>query len=209
MLHHCAFQLDWSGHVVGRIDLSCADDEDAKTQARQFLHHCDIEVWRLAAGWPFSNSQKAVMMDTKERLHKLSSDAAECTLISEQVAAQAKQELFARLAEHLSVLASDAERKTTKLRRAADCRVQVCSSVLGFYLWALDITSERLPGFDTAVFEARKALNCGDTQWWQPHHARERGSSRPSLLKRDWSKRPASLEKQHERRYRRRTARPF
>jgi hypothetical protein len=47
MLHYCAFQLDWSGHIVGRIDLSCADDEDAKTQARQFLHHCDIEVWIL------------------------------------------------------------------------------------------------------------------------------------------------------------------
>jgi hypothetical protein len=47
MLHYRAFQLDWSGRVIGRIDLSCADDEDAKLQAKQFLHHYDIELWRL------------------------------------------------------------------------------------------------------------------------------------------------------------------
>lgn len=47
MQHYRAFELDFSGHVIGRIDLSCADDEDAKTQAVKLVQDHDIEVWRL------------------------------------------------------------------------------------------------------------------------------------------------------------------
>jgi hypothetical protein len=54
------------------------------------------------------------MTDTKERLEKLRSDAADCTLISERATNQAKQELFARLADHLNILASEVERVTAK-----------------------------------------------------------------------------------------------
>ena len=41
-----AFQLDQTGHIVGKIDLTCADDEDAKQQAEQLLDGYDTEVWQ-------------------------------------------------------------------------------------------------------------------------------------------------------------------
>ena len=50
------------------------------------------------------------MNDVQTRLEALRSDAAECKLISDLATDLQKQELFARLAEHLSVLASEVER---------------------------------------------------------------------------------------------------
>ena len=50
------------------------------------------------------------MNDLQTRLEALRSDAAECKLISDLATDLQKQELFARLAEHLSVLASEVER---------------------------------------------------------------------------------------------------
>jgi hypothetical protein len=49
------------------------------------------------------------MNDLQTRLEALRSDAAECKLISDLATDLQKQELFARLAEHLSVLASEVE----------------------------------------------------------------------------------------------------
>jgi hypothetical protein len=47
MQQYRAFQLDWNGRVVGRIDLICADDEDAKQQAQRLLYDRDLELWQL------------------------------------------------------------------------------------------------------------------------------------------------------------------
>ena len=38
MRHYSAFQLDPTGHVAGRIDLNCIDDEDAKRQAEMLVN---------------------------------------------------------------------------------------------------------------------------------------------------------------------------
>ena len=50
------------------------------------------------------------MKDYQAHLEKLRADAAECTLISDLATDPQKRELFARLAKHLSVLASEVER---------------------------------------------------------------------------------------------------
>jgi hypothetical protein len=50
------------------------------------------------------------MKDMQAHLEKLRSDAAECALISNLATEPEKRELFARLAEHLAVLASEVER---------------------------------------------------------------------------------------------------
>jgi hypothetical protein len=50
------------------------------------------------------------MQDMKAHLEKLRTGAAECTLISDLATDVTKRELFARLAEHLNVLASAVER---------------------------------------------------------------------------------------------------
>lgn len=47
MQHYRAFELDVTGHVISRIDLSCTDDEDARRQAHRLLHDHDIELWQL------------------------------------------------------------------------------------------------------------------------------------------------------------------
>ena len=54
------------------------------------------------------------MKDMQAHLEKLRSDAAECGLISNLATNQEKRELFARLAEHLTVLASEVERAIAK-----------------------------------------------------------------------------------------------
>jgi len=46
------------------------------------------------------------MKDMQARLEKLSRDAAECALIRDLATDPKKRELFARLAEHLDLLAS-------------------------------------------------------------------------------------------------------
>jgi hypothetical protein len=47
MQHYRAFQLDDNGHVIGSVDLSCLNDEDARKQAEQLLKLYDIELWQL------------------------------------------------------------------------------------------------------------------------------------------------------------------
>jgi hypothetical protein len=50
------------------------------------------------------------MQDLKAHLEKLRCDAEECSFISQLATDSNKKELFARLADHLSVLASEVER---------------------------------------------------------------------------------------------------
>ena len=40
-----AYLLDDDGHVVGAIDLECADDEEAREMAKQLGNH-DVKLWR-------------------------------------------------------------------------------------------------------------------------------------------------------------------
>jgi hypothetical protein len=49
------------------------------------------------------------MKDMQAHLEKLRADAAECALISNLATEPGKRVLFARLAEHLAVLASEVE----------------------------------------------------------------------------------------------------
>jgi hypothetical protein len=49
------------------------------------------------------------MQDMKTHLEKLRTDAAECALIRDLTTDPGKRELFTRLAEHLSILASEVE----------------------------------------------------------------------------------------------------
>jgi hypothetical protein len=49
------------------------------------------------------------MQDMKQRLEKLRDDAAECAITSGLAETREKRELFARLAEHLTVLADEVE----------------------------------------------------------------------------------------------------
>jgi hypothetical protein len=56
------------------------------------------------------------MEDMRTRLERLRADAAECALIRDRATDPRKRELFTRLAEHLSMLASALEAAiTTKL----------------------------------------------------------------------------------------------
>ena len=62
------------------------------------------------------------MQDMQAKLEKLLIDAEDCALISKLATDKAKQELFARLANHLNVLAAEIrrvieEKKGTDTRR--------------------------------------------------------------------------------------------
>ena len=50
------------------------------------------------------------MIDMRKQAEKLRNEAAECALIRDLATDPVKRELFARLAEHLDVLASEVER---------------------------------------------------------------------------------------------------
>jgi hypothetical protein len=50
------------------------------------------------------------MQDMRTHLDKLRNDAAECELISRLATDASKRDLFARLAEHLGILAKEVER---------------------------------------------------------------------------------------------------
>ncbi|OSI25114.1 hypothetical protein BSZ22_05140 [Bradyrhizobium canariense] len=52
------------------------------------------------------------MRDIREQLDRLRNDAADCKSISDLATDLRKRELFARLADHLSALASEVERAT-------------------------------------------------------------------------------------------------
>jgi hypothetical protein len=45
MRHYSAFQLDPTGHVAGRIDLNCIDDQDAMRQAEMLVDTFGLELW--------------------------------------------------------------------------------------------------------------------------------------------------------------------
>jgi hypothetical protein len=55
------------------------------------------------------------MKDVQKYLEKLRTDAAECKLISDLAADLQKRELFARLADHLNMLASEIEGAAAKV----------------------------------------------------------------------------------------------
>ncbi|HLG84928.1 MAG TPA: hypothetical protein VKY22_28310 [Bradyrhizobium sp.] len=55
------------------------------------------------------------MKDMRLQLEKLRADAAECRLTSELATDLQKRELFARLASHLAVLASEIERAAARV----------------------------------------------------------------------------------------------
>ena len=55
------------------------------------------------------------MQDMKAHLEKLLTDAEECALVSKLATDKVKQELFARLAQHLKTLASEVERAIAKI----------------------------------------------------------------------------------------------
>jgi DUF2934 family protein len=67
-----AFQIGEDGHVTGRIDLVCTDDEDAKRQAQQLVGQYSIELWqhdrRIAL---FESVTRAI----RKRAHQLWEDA--------------------------------------------------------------------------------------------------------------------------------------
>jgi heme oxygenase len=54
------------------------------------------------------------MKDMQEHLEKLHRDAAECAIIRDLATDPKKRELFTKLAEHMSVLASEVERAIAK-----------------------------------------------------------------------------------------------
>jgi heme oxygenase len=54
------------------------------------------------------------MKDMQAHLEKLHRDAAECAIIRDLATDPKKRELFAKLAEHMSVLASEVERAIAK-----------------------------------------------------------------------------------------------
>lgn len=54
--------------------------------------------------------RETTMKDMMAHLEKLRIDAEDCALISKLATDMQKRELFARLAEHLSLLASEVER---------------------------------------------------------------------------------------------------
>jgi len=57
------------------------------------------------------------MKDVESQLDRLRRDADECAMISRLAGSDKKKELFARLAEHLRVLASELERTITGRKR--------------------------------------------------------------------------------------------
>ena len=59
------------------------------------------------------------MKDMEAHLEKLLTDAEECALISKLATDMAKRELFARLAEHLKMLAGEVERAIRERKAAS------------------------------------------------------------------------------------------
>ncbi|MBB4382963.1 hypothetical protein [Bradyrhizobium sp. SBR1B] len=48
MAQYRVYQMDERGHITGRIDLTCTDDDDARRQAAQLLDGTDLELWQEA-----------------------------------------------------------------------------------------------------------------------------------------------------------------
>jgi hypothetical protein len=47
MLDYHAYTLDETGHITGRVDLKCPNDEIAEVCARRLVNGCDVELWQL------------------------------------------------------------------------------------------------------------------------------------------------------------------
>lgn len=47
MNEYRAYIMGADGHILNRIDLRCADDDDAKEQAKQLVDGHDVELWQL------------------------------------------------------------------------------------------------------------------------------------------------------------------
>lgn len=43
-----AYIMGADGHILNRIDLLCADDDDATEQAKQLVDGHDVELWQFA-----------------------------------------------------------------------------------------------------------------------------------------------------------------
>jgi hypothetical protein len=42
-----AYIMGADGHILNRIDLLCADDDEAKERAKQLVDGYDVELWQL------------------------------------------------------------------------------------------------------------------------------------------------------------------
>ena len=42
-----AYIMSADGHIMSRIDLPCADDDEAKERAKQLINGHDVELWQL------------------------------------------------------------------------------------------------------------------------------------------------------------------
>ncbi|MBR0868949.1 hypothetical protein JQ633_01155 [Bradyrhizobium tropiciagri] len=48
MRNYKAYILGEDGHIIGRLDLECIDDDDAKLQARKLAIGQAVELWEGA-----------------------------------------------------------------------------------------------------------------------------------------------------------------
>jgi len=46
MQQYCAFRIDGSGKVIGRTELSCADDTEAKRRTEALTDGDEIQLWQ-------------------------------------------------------------------------------------------------------------------------------------------------------------------
>ena len=60
------------------------------------------------------------MRDMQAQLEKLLTEASECALIASLATSKAKRDLFAKLAKHYGVLASEVERAIAQSRMAKE-----------------------------------------------------------------------------------------
>jgi hypothetical protein len=42
-----AYTLDENGHITGRVDLMCPNDEAAKERIKRLMDSYDVELWQL------------------------------------------------------------------------------------------------------------------------------------------------------------------
>jgi len=62
----------------------------------------------------FQRLWRVTLQDMKVHLEKLLRDSAECKLISDLATEKSKRDLFARLADHLKILADEVEREIAR-----------------------------------------------------------------------------------------------
>jgi hypothetical protein len=46
MLEFRAYLLDKEGHISGRVDLLCEDENTARERAEQLVDGCTVELWQ-------------------------------------------------------------------------------------------------------------------------------------------------------------------